>query len=34
MLTNRVHPRRDNQAIRDFRPRIHDLMMEALGEAK
>ena len=31
MLTNRVHPRRDNQAIRDFRPKIHDLIMEALG---
>jgi CubicO group peptidase (beta-lactamase class C family) len=33
LLTNRVHPRRDNQAIRDFRPKIHDLVMEALGEA-
>lgn len=32
LLTNRVHPRRDNQAIREFRPRIHDLIMEALGE--
>ncbi len=32
MLTNRVHPRRDNQAIRDLRPRIHDLVMQALGE--
>ncbi len=31
LLTNRVHPRRDNQAIRDFRPRIHDLIMETLG---
>ncbi len=30
LLTNRVHPRRDNQAIRDFRPRIHDLIMEAI----
>ena len=30
LLTNRVHPRRDNQAIRDFRPKIHDLIMEAL----
>ncbi len=33
LLTNRVHPRRDNQAIRDFRPKIHDLIMEALGVA-
>ena len=31
ILTNRVHPRRDNQAIRDFRPKIHDLVMETLG---
>ena len=31
LLTNRVHPRRDNQAIRDFRPKIHDLVMETLG---
>jgi len=31
LLTNRVHPRRDNQAIRDFRPKVHDLIMEALG---
>jgi serine-type D-Ala-D-Ala carboxypeptidase len=31
LLTNRVHPRRDNQAIRDLRPRIHDLVMEALA---
>jgi serine-type D-Ala-D-Ala carboxypeptidase len=32
LLTNRVHPRRENQGIRDLRPRIHDLVMEALGE--
>ena len=32
LLTNRVHPTRDNQAIRDLRPRIHDLVMQALGE--
>jgi serine-type D-Ala-D-Ala carboxypeptidase len=31
LLTNRVHPRRDNQAIRDLRPRIHDLVMDALA---
>jgi len=30
MLTNRVHPRRDNQTIREFRPKIHDLIMDAL----
>jgi len=33
ILTNRVHPKRDNQAIRDFRPKIHDLVMEALEQA-
>jgi CubicO group peptidase (beta-lactamase class C family) len=33
ILTNRVHPKRDNQAIRDFRPKIHDLVMETLAEA-
>jgi CubicO group peptidase (beta-lactamase class C family) len=32
LLTNRVHPRRDNQGIRDLRPQIHDLVMDALGE--
>jgi CubicO group peptidase (beta-lactamase class C family) len=31
MLTNRVHPRRDNQRIREFRPKIHDLIMDALA---
>jgi CubicO group peptidase (beta-lactamase class C family) len=31
MLTNRVHPRRDNERIREFRPKIHDLIMDALG---
>jgi serine-type D-Ala-D-Ala carboxypeptidase len=33
LLTNRVHPRRDNQAIRDLRPRIHNLVMQALGDS-
>jgi CubicO group peptidase (beta-lactamase class C family) len=30
MLTNRVHPSRKNEKIRDFRPHIHDLIMKAL----
>jgi len=30
-LSNRVHPSRANTAIRDFRPRIHDLVMKELG---
>ena len=31
LLTNRVHPTRENERIKDFRPRIHDLVMEAVG---
>jgi CubicO group peptidase (beta-lactamase class C family) len=30
LLTNRVHPTRDNQAIRAFRPRLHDAVMESI----
>jgi CubicO group peptidase (beta-lactamase class C family) len=30
LLTNRVHPTRDNIAIRRFRPVLHDAVMEAL----
>ncbi len=30
LLTNRVHPSRDNDAIRQFRPLIHDLIVKAL----
>jgi CubicO group peptidase (beta-lactamase class C family) len=30
LLTNRVHPVRRNEKIRQFRPYIHDLIMEAL----
>jgi CubicO group peptidase (beta-lactamase class C family) len=33
ILTNRVHPSRDNQTIRDFRPMIHDLIMETVASA-
>lgn len=33
ILSNRVHPRRENQAIREFRPLIHDLIMETIGAA-
>jgi CubicO group peptidase (beta-lactamase class C family) len=31
LLTNRVHPTRDNERIRDVRPRVHDAVMEAVG---
>ncbi|HEX9399898.1 MAG TPA: serine hydrolase domain-containing protein [Anaeromyxobacter sp.] len=31
LLTNRVHPSRENEAIRAFRPRFHDVVAEALG---
>ena len=30
LLTNRVHPRRDNDRIREVRPRVHDAVMEGL----
>lgn len=33
-LTNRVHPTRDNERIKAFRPRLHDLIMEELSEDK
>jgi len=30
-LTNRVHPTRNNEKIREFRPKLHNLVMEELG---
>ena len=33
LLTNRVHPSRQRQGIKTFRPRIHDAVMRALGLA-
>jgi CubicO group peptidase (beta-lactamase class C family) len=30
-LTNRVHPTRDNEAIRQVRPRVHDAVIGDLG---
>jgi len=30
-LTNRIHPHRDNERIREVRPAVHDAVMEALG---
>lgn len=33
LLTNRVHPRRGNEAIREFRPRFHEAAIEALAFA-
>jgi CubicO group peptidase (beta-lactamase class C family) len=31
VLSNRVHPSRDNEKIREFRPLIHDLVIKAVG---
>jgi len=31
LLTNRVHPRRDNERIREVRPRVHDAALGALA---
>ncbi len=33
LLTNRVHPSRENRRIQGFRPRIHDCILEELGVA-
>jgi CubicO group peptidase (beta-lactamase class C family) len=30
LLTNRVHPSRKNEKIKEFRPHVHDLIMKAL----
>jgi len=30
LLTNRVHPKRENDAIRSFRPKIHDTIFETV----
>ncbi|MBN2031927.1 MAG: serine hydrolase [Deltaproteobacteria bacterium] len=33
LLTNRVHPTRNNERIKQFRPAFHDAVMEELGSA-
>jgi serine-type D-Ala-D-Ala carboxypeptidase len=33
LLTNRVHPSRQREGIKIFRPLIHDTVMRALGLA-
>jgi CubicO group peptidase (beta-lactamase class C family) len=30
LLTNRIHPSRDNDRIKAFRPKLHDAVMEIL----
>jgi len=30
LLTNRVHPTRDNEQIKKFRPELHDRVMEII----
>ncbi|TET51763.1 MAG: class A beta-lactamase-related serine hydrolase [Desulfobacteraceae bacterium] len=32
-LTNRIHPSRSNEKIKDFRPKLHNLIMQELGYA-
>ncbi len=32
LLTNRVHPTRENLQIRDVRPALHDAVMEAIDD--
>jgi CubicO group peptidase (beta-lactamase class C family) len=31
LLTNRVHPTRSNEKIKEFRPKLHDCVMQTLG---
>ena len=31
LLTNRVHPTRDNERIKEFRPKLHDMVMDAIA---
>jgi hypothetical protein len=31
LLTNRVHPTRDNERIKEFRPKLHDTVMDAIA---
>ena len=31
LLTNRVHPHRNNEKIKQFRPKLHDLIMQAIN---
>jgi len=31
LLTNRVHPTRENDKIQQVRPALHDAVVEALG---
>jgi serine-type D-Ala-D-Ala carboxypeptidase len=33
LLTNRIHPSRENVLIREFRPRMHDCIMAELGKS-
>jgi CubicO group peptidase (beta-lactamase class C family) len=34
LLTNRVHPTRGNEAIKVFRPQLHDAVMQFLLDSK
>ncbi len=34
LLSNRVHPTRDNRRIIGFRPKLHDAVMQALGKSR
>src|SRR6185436_14849322 len=34
LLTNRVHPSRENEQLRALRPKVHDAIVEALAETR
>jgi hypothetical protein len=31
LLTNRIHPTRENEKIKAFRPKLHDAVMSAIA---
>jgi hypothetical protein len=34
LLTNRIHPSRDNDRIKAFRPKLHDAVMKIFANGK
>jgi CubicO group peptidase (beta-lactamase class C family) len=34
LLTNRIHPSRDNNRIKAFRPKLHDAVMENVSDCR
>ncbi|MBW2571458.1 MAG: serine hydrolase, partial [Deltaproteobacteria bacterium] len=34
LLTNRIHPSRDNNRIKAFRPKLHDAVIENVSDSR